>query len=97
MYRRALRIRRAAPSLGEGPLEWLEAPEGRPGHAPHRTGRQRHDRRRQSRHPAVHLPAQWGVDVRLASSDDVVVLATDDDVESLAVGAETALWLGSTS
>ena len=97
LYRQALRIRRESPSLGEGPLEWLDAPEGVL--AIRRTA------------PdgsattavinlgdfAVHLPAQWGVDVRLASSDDVAVLATEPNVESLAVGGETALWLGSTS
>ncbi|MDN4615169.1 glycoside hydrolase family 13 protein [Leifsonia sp. F6_8S_P_1B] len=28
LYRQALRLRRAEPGLGDGPLEWLEAPEG---------------------------------------------------------------------
>ena len=93
MYRQALGIRRASPSLGEGPLEWLEAPDdvlalrrsapdGSVTTAVINLGS-----------TAVALPAEWGVDVQLASSDDVAVLATDDDVESLAVGSETALWL----
>ena len=28
LYRQALRIRRAKPGLGDGPLRWLDAPEG---------------------------------------------------------------------
>jgi alpha-glucosidase len=28
LYRSALRIRRAAPELGDGTLEWLDAPDG---------------------------------------------------------------------
>ena len=97
LYRQALRIRRGSPSLGEGPLEWLDAPEGVLAirrTAPDGSATTAVINLGES---AVHLPAQWGMDVRLASSDDVAVLATDPDVESLAVGAETALWLGSTS
>ncbi len=97
MYRRALRIRRAAPSLGEGPLEWLAAPEGVLAFRRTAPDGSATTVAVNLGTAAVHLPAAWGVDVRLASSDDVVMLATDDDVESLAVGSETALWLGSTS
>jgi alpha-glucosidase len=96
MYRLALRIRRAAPSLGEGPLTWLEAPDDVL--ALRRTG------------PdgsavtcavnlgeaSVRLPAEWGVEVVAASSDDVAVLATDDGLEAVVMGSETALWLAST-
>jgi alpha-glucosidase len=97
MYRVALRLRRASSSLGEGPLEWLDAPEGVLAirrTAPDGSATTAVVNLEDS---AVHLPAAWGVDVRLASSDDVAVLATDADVESLAVGGETALWLTSTS
>ena len=44
----------------------------------------------------MRLPAEWGVEVVAASSDDVAVLATDDGLEAVAVGSETALWLAST-
>lgn len=108
MYRQALRVRRATASLGEGALAWLEAPA----HGPARDLAWPDDVLAIRRSAvdgsattvvinlgtsAVHLPAEWGVDVMVASSDDVAVLATDDGVESLAVGAETALWLGPTS
>ena len=45
---------------------------------------------------ALRLPSAWGVDVLLASGDDVAVLATDDGAEELVLGSETALWLTST-
>ncbi len=97
MYRQALRLRRTSPSLGEGPLEWLDAPEGLLAMrraAPDGSGTIVAINLSDA---AVRLPASWGVDVRLASSEDVAVLATDAGVESLAVGGETALWLTSTS
>ena len=97
MYRLALRLRRASSSLGEGPLEWLDAPEGVLAirrTAPDGSATIAVINLEDS---AAHLPASWGVDVRVASSDDVAVLTTDLDVESVAVGAETALWLSATS
>ena len=97
MYRLVLRLRRASSSLGEGPLEWLDAPDsvlairrtapdGSATIAVINLGTS-----------AANLPVEWGVDVSVASSDDVAVLTTDLDGESVAVGAETALWLSSTS
>jgi alpha-glucosidase len=97
MYRLALRLRRASSSLGEGPLEWLDAPDevlairrtapdGSATIAVINLGTS-----------VANLPPVWGVDVSVASSDDVAVLTTDLDVESVAVGAETALWLAFTS
>ncbi len=93
MYRQALRIRRASPSLGEGPLEWLDAPEGVLAFRRSAPDGSATIAVVNLGDAAVHLPADWGIDVRLASGEDVAVLATDDDGESLAVGAETALWL----
>jgi alpha-glucosidase len=97
MYREALRIRRASPTLGEGPLEWMDAPEGVLAirrTAPDGSATIAVINLGDS---AAHLPDAWGVDVRLASSDDVAVLSTALEAESLAVGGETALWLTSTS
>ena len=41
----------------------------------------------------VHLPAAFGTDVLVASGDDLAVLS-DDGVEHVVVGGETAVWLG---
>ena len=94
----ALRIRRAEPALGEGPLEWLEHATGVLG----------------IRRPAddgssivsvinltdttVRLPASWGTDLLVASSVDVAALSTDHaaaDTSVLVLGSETAAWLRS--
>jgi alpha-glucosidase len=90
MYRAALRIRREEAALGEGPLEWLNAPEGvlayrRPaaedvivvlnlGDAP------------------VRLPAAWGTDVLMGSGDAIAVL-DDDGEEIVVIGGEISVWL----
>ena len=98
LYRTALRIRRAEPALGEGPLEWLEHATGVLG----------------IRRPAddgssivsvinltdttVRLPASWGTDLLVASSVDVAALSTDHaaaDTSVLVLGSETAAWLRS--
>ena len=92
MYRAALRIRRESHALGEGPLSWLRtdddvlafarpAADGTTVACILNLGEQ-----------AITLPADWGSDVLLASSEDVAVL-TIDEVETLALGGETALWL----
>ena len=96
LYRSALRIRRAATSLGEGPLEWLDGEEdvltirrvASDGSAVTAVINLRDE--------TVLLPSAWGADVLIASSDEVAALATDDSAASLAVGPETALWLGTT-
>jgi alpha-glucosidase len=95
LYREALRIRRDAPSLGEGPLAWLDsadnvlairrsAPAGDVISVINLTD------------AVLHLPHAWGTEVLVASSEDVAVLKTGDDV-ALAIGPETAVWLGATS
>jgi alpha-glucosidase len=93
LYRTALRVRREQAALGEGPLTWLDAPA---------------DVLAQQRTApdgssvicvlnlgttSVRLPASWGTEVLVSSSDDVAVLATDDEAEDVVVGGETALWL----
>ena len=95
LYRAALRVRREQPALGEGPLAWIDsdpdvlairrtADDG--------TGVLSVINLRDA---IAHLPADWGTDVLVASSDDVAVVTTDDESSSLAVGPETALWLRS--
>lgn len=90
-YRAALRVRRDRDALGEGPLEWLDAPEGvlalsRPGGdgavlvALNVTG------------AAVHLPASWGTSILVASSEQVALL-DDEGQEHLVIGPETTVWL----
>jgi alpha-glucosidase len=97
LYREALRIRRADPALGEGPLSWLDGSDAVLAFRRNAPNGSATTCVLNLADVAVSLPAQWGVDVRLASSDDVAVLTTDDGAETLAVGAETALWLGSTA
>lgn len=91
MYRAALRVRREASALGEGPLEWLDASEGVLAY------------RRQGENGSVivvlnltdapaRLPSEWGVDVAMESSEDVVAL-DDDGVGQIVIGGETAIWL----
>ena len=93
LYRSALRIRRAEPALGEGPLAWLDdsdevlamrrsAADGADVIAVINLGA-----------TSATLPAAWGTDLLIASSDDVAVLAVDEGVEGLVIGPETALWL----
>jgi alpha-glucosidase len=92
MYRRALRIRRAAPALGEGPLEWLPSPTDVL--AIRRTGDDGStviSVLNLSDQP-VRLPADWGTDVAVASSDDVAALS-EGEADVLVLGAETACWL----
>ena len=71
MYRAALRIRRAAASLGEGPLEWLDGPEGVL--AFRRTGPDGSTSVAiVNLTDGVRAPAdEWGTSVLVASSDDV--------------------------
>ena len=91
-YRQALRVRRAEPSLGEGPLEWLRddgtvlaqrrtAADGTSVVSVINLGT-----------GVVRLPVAWGTEFLVASGPDVAAVNTDDG-ESIAVGAETAVWL----
>ena len=93
MYRQALRIRRAEPSLGEGPMAWIDPmPAGvlalrrtssvGPGViAVINTGDH-----------AVTLPGELGTEVLIASGDEIAVLE-DDTGARVALGAESAVWL----
>ena len=92
-YREALRVRRAEPSLGEGPLEWLDhlgdvlamrrtAPDGSAVVAIINLN-----------NTVVHLPAEWGTGLLIASSEDVAVMSTDESGTFIAIGPETAAWL----
>ncbi|MEY4137125.1 MAG: hypothetical protein RL205_1253 [Actinomycetota bacterium] len=92
LYRDALHLRRDLPALGEGPLEWLDhmsdvlafrriAPDGSAVVSIINLN-----------DATVHLPAAWGSEVLISSSDDVAQLTTGGE-DVLVVGAETALWL----
>ncbi len=103
LYRTALRVRRETSALGEGPLAWLDGPDdvlafrrdaedGASLACVVNLGTQ-----------AATLPAQWGTDLLVASSDDVAVVesgGTDDDADgngsgatTLVIGGETAAWI----
>lgn len=92
-YREALRVRRAEPSLGEGPLEWLDhlgdvlairrpAEDGSAVVAIINLN-----------NTVVHLPAEWGTGLLIASSEDVAAMSTDESGTFIAIGPETAAWL----
>jgi alpha-glucosidase len=93
MYREALRLRRGEPSLGDGPLRWVEQSEDL-------LAMRREDHGGStvlsvinlSDAPA-HLPSDWGIDVLIASNDDVAEVGTGDGPPHIAVGPETAVWL----
>jgi alpha-glucosidase len=91
-YRRALRMRRDEPSLGDGRLAWIELPntevlairrefEGAAVVAVINVGEQ-----------LVHLPDALGVEVLQASGPDVAVIESDDGTH-VVIGGETAVWL----
>jgi alpha-glucosidase len=93
MYRAALRIRRAEPSLGEGPLEWL-------GHLGDVLAIRRTAADGSTvvsvinlNDGVVHLPVEWGTEFLVSSSDDVALMSTDASGSFIAVGSETAVWL----
>ncbi|MBI1352309.1 MAG: DUF3459 domain-containing protein [Actinomycetales bacterium] len=97
LYRRALHLRRAETALGEGPFAWLDGPGDDPTDllAAVRTpddGLSVISVLNLADAPAV-LPAEWGTEVLLASSDDVAVLDVHEGPAALAVGSETAVWL----
>jgi alpha-glucosidase len=96
MYRAALHIRRSSDAFGEGPLSWLRTDDDV-------LACERPDADGTTvvcvlnlGELAITLPAEWGSDVLLASSDDVAVLEVDGE-ESLVLGGETALWLRTAS
>ncbi|MFA7322851.1 MAG: glycoside hydrolase family 13 protein [Candidatus Nanopelagicales bacterium] len=93
-YRRALHIRRAEGSLGDGRLEWIEvAAEGV-------LAIKRIDEALgvtsiiNTGEHLVHLPAALGTDVLIASGDAVAIVDTDEG-SHLVLGAETAVWIRS--
>ena len=81
------------PALGDGPLEWLT-------HMGDVLAIRRSADDGTSvvsiinlNNGVVRLPADWGSELLVASSDDVAVVSTDESGAFLAVGAETAVWL----
>ena len=93
-YRRALRIRREEPGLGDGTMEWIAGLDRATALA--------------YRRPAADgtavvvvlnlgdatltLPSSLGTDVLVESGDAVAVLTVDDE-EAVVLGPETAVWL----
>ena len=95
MYRRALQIRRSEPSLGDGPMAWLErgtallviertAADGSVVRCALNTGQ-----------VTATLQAAWGTDVLIASGDAVAVMDVDGGLPSLVIGPDTAVWFRS--
>ena len=91
-YRRILALRKAEPSLGEGPLTWLET-----GNADVLAFQRGEDE------PAVisvinlgdgivHLPSTFG-DAVLATSSDAVAVLDASDGQHVVIGQETAVWI----
>lgn len=91
MYRHALIVRRAEPSLGDGPLTWLQRTNEllvieRAGDAGAvvrcalNLG-----------HTSAVLSADWGTEVLAASGDSVAVIETEGNA-ALAIGPDTAVW-----
>ena len=92
-YREALQVRRAEPSLGEGPLEWLD-------HLGDVLAIRRPATDGSSvvaiinlTDDVVHLPVEWGTEFLVASGDEVALMSTDESGSFIALGAETAVWL----
>ena len=95
MYRRALRLRRQEPALGDGPFDWMP-----------NTPTQTLAYRRSTAVPGyesvlvvinlgaepIGLPRGWGTDVLLTSGPDVASL-TGEQGACAVVGAHTAVWL----
>jgi alpha-glucosidase len=93
LYRAALRLRRSEASMGEGALEWLD-------HMDDVLALRRIEPDGTSvvsvinlNNSVVRLPAEWGTDFLVSSSDDVAMVTIDDGGSFIAVGAETAVWL----
>jgi alpha-glucosidase len=93
LYRAALRLRRQQASLGEGPMEWLDDTDDVL--AIRRLGEDGTEVVSviNLNNSVVRLPATWGTEFLIASSDDVAMVSTDDGPSFIAVGPETALWL----
>ncbi|MDD2817991.1 MAG: glycoside hydrolase family 13 protein [Candidatus Nanopelagicales bacterium] len=91
-YRRTLALRKAEPSLGEGPLQWLDARN------PEVLAFQRGETATavvsviNLGDDLVHLPANLGTEVLATSGDAVAVLDTSDG-QHVVIGGETAVWL----
>ena len=97
MYRAALRIRRAAAALGEGPLTWLDVDGDALAFQRAAADGSTVTCVLNLSESTLRLPTAWGSEVLLGSTDDVAVLATDDGAEELVLGSETALWITSAS
>jgi alpha-glucosidase len=93
LYRAALGLRRTLPTLGDGPMVWLPSETGVLAvRRIHEDGDTLVAVLNINDHP-VHLPPEFGSTVVLGSGDDVAVLETDDGEVTVALGAETAVWL----
>ncbi len=93
LYQDALRVRRAEPALGEGPLEWLDlmgdvlairrsGPDGSGVLSIINLSG-----------AVIHLPAGWGTEFLVASSEDVANVTIDTGGTFIAVGPESTVWL----
>lgn len=95
MYRRTLAQRRREPSLGDGPMSWLELPT--PGVLAFRRFTPDSDEPSvvvviNTTEEPVHLPADWGTEVLATSGEDIAAIS-EGDSDHLVVGGETAVWL----
>lgn len=94
MYQHALGVRREHGAFGDGPLEWLlHTPDLLAVRRTATDGSAAIAVINLSTEPA-RLPAEWGTDVLAASGDETAVLAVGDSADVLALGGETAVWLG---
>jgi alpha-glucosidase len=94
MYRHALAVRREHGAFGDGPLEWLlHTPDLLAVRRTATDGSAAIAVINLSTEPA-RLPAEWGTDVLAASGDETAALAVGDSADVLALGGETAVWLG---
>lgn len=100
LYRRALRVRRDEPALGDGTMRWHEGETDRKVLVVERPARDGGGGVlavvNMGDGPAV-LPPSWGTDVLLASGDGVAVIRTGDDEDAddaaVALAPDTTVWL----
>jgi alpha-glucosidase len=79
LYRRALRIRREHPALGDGAMRWIEAPDGALAFA---------------RDPGFVCVVNMSADAVAAPPDAELVLSSGELTGDGAVPADTAAWFG---
>jgi alpha-glucosidase len=79
LYRRALRIRREHPALGDGAMRWIEAPDGALAFA---------------RDPGFVCVVNMSADAVAAPPGAELVLSSGELTGDGAVPADTAAWFG---